>query len=76
MNRVEWSRRFSNVVLKAMERHGYTNKTLSEATGITASAISQYLSGRRIPEIRSIINMAYALNLTVDDLLDHGGPID
>lgn len=71
----EWLNHFANVVRSAMERRGYTNKLLAEKARLSESSISQYLNARQMPNLRAVINLAYALQLSVDDLMDAGGRI-
>lgn len=71
----EWLDHFANVIRAAMDRHGYTNKSLAERARLSESAISQYLNARQMPNLRAVINLAYALQLSVDDLMDAGGRI-
>lgn len=71
----EWLDHFIDVVRAAMERHGYTNRTLAREALISESALSQYLNGKHLPTPRAVINLSYALHLSVDDLMDAGGRI-
>lgn len=71
----EWLDHFANVVRAAMERRGLTNKTLSEKSRLSEAAISRYVNARQMPNLRAVINLAYALQLSVDDLMDAGGRI-
>ena len=71
----EWLDHFVDVVKAAMKRHGYTNKTLAKEALISESALSQYLNGHHLPTPRAVINLSYALQLSVDDLMDAGGRI-
>ena len=42
---------------------------LAEKAGITESAVSYYIAGRRRPNIKALVNMARVLNTTTDYLI-------
>ena len=50
-----------------------TQRELAKAVGITASAITQYETGARKPDIVTLKKLAAALHCTADQLLE---PID
>lgn len=57
-NRKKWTPKpteFSELLKKARTRHhGFTQKSVSEATGIPRARISQYETGARIPSKKNI----------------------
>jgi len=57
-------------VKKLMIKKGYTQKKLSELSGINEASVSRYLNGEREPRIDVIINFAKALNVTPEYILD------
>ena len=46
-----------------------TQKQLAELSGVTESALSHYIKGDRIPSGVASVNVAYALNTTVNYIL-------
>ena len=48
-----------------------TQQELAEKIGVTRSCISQYEIGAREPYLTTLMKIAYALNVTPDDLLDY-----
>ena len=52
-----------------MEEKGLTQKELSQMANITEASMSKYLSGVRTPRIDVIVNIANALEVSVDSLL-------
>ena len=50
------------------KKKGITQKELGAATGITQSAISMYISGRKRPTYNTARKMANVLGITVEDL--------
>lgn len=52
-----------------MNEKGLTQKELSQKANITEASMSKYLSGERTPRIDVIVNVANALEISVDSLL-------
>lgn len=52
-----------------MEEKDLTQKELSQMANITEASMSKYLSGDRTPRIDVIVNIANALEVSVDSLL-------
>ena len=44
---------------------------LADKVGVTRSCISQYEIGAREPDLLTLMKIAYALNVTPDELLDY-----
>ena len=72
MFEAEWLDIFAGNLEDIMKEWGDNQTSLAEAAGLTQAAISQYLSRKRMPNLRSIINLCYALDMTVDELIDFG----
>jgi transcriptional regulator with XRE-family HTH domain len=58
------------VVSDEMARRGWTQKELAERAGITESAVSRYLSGRRTPRLEALRAMAAAFGDPAEDPRD------
>lgn len=56
----------------AMEQADLKQSALSELTGISKAAISQYLSGKNTPSLERIKVLADATGVTFDFLMGHG----
>ena len=50
--------------------------TLAKDSGLSQSSINQYLNKKRVPSIRAIINMTYALGIDMSDFIDFGSMIE
>lgn len=72
MSEQEWIDIFGDNLAEIMAEKGYTQRDLAEATGLSESTISQYINKKRMPTIRAIINMAYELDLSMDEFIDFG----
>lgn len=72
MSEVEWMDIFADNLRDIMIEWGDDQTSLAEAAGITQASISRYLNKKQMPDLRSIINLSYALDMTVDELIDFG----
>lgn len=75
MTEVEWLDTFAGNLVSLMQERGYSQGDLAEESGLDESSISRYINGRRLPNIRAIINIAYALDCDVNELIDFGDRI-
>lgn len=75
MSEMEWLQIFGNNLLYHMQTRGMSQRDLAEATDLTQASISRYSSGRQMPGIKAIVNMANALGCTTDELIDFGSMI-
>ena len=57
---------FSQRLKKAMDEQRVTQSDLSTLTGLGKSSISQYLSGKNEPKVKTMTLIADALNVSVD----------
>ncbi len=57
-------------VTELMKQRGITQKQLSQLSGITESSISRYLHSNQRPRMDIVVNIARALQVQTDYLLD------
>lgn len=76
MSKIEWMEIFSGNLRELMKEQEYTQRELSENSGIPESSICRYLKAERIPSATVILNLSYALDCDVVDLIDFGDTID
>lgn len=67
---------YSQRLKQVMDKQGFNQAQLAEAAGVGRSAISQYLSGKYIPSAQRSKELADALGVPVDYLLDLDADID
>ena len=72
MTEIEWRKIFKDRLSFMMRRANLTRRELVEKSGVSEPAISNYLSGRKTPGIKTTIALAYALGCTIEDLVDYG----
>ena len=60
---------FSDNLRYMMSEHYINQSELSKESGISRQAINSYLNARRMPSLKAVINLSYALNCDLDDLV-------
>lgn len=76
MTETEWIEIFRKNLVELMAERGYSQGDLAESIGVADATISRYLNGERMPNIKSIVNLAYELDVPLDDLIDFGDRIE
>jgi transcriptional regulator with XRE-family HTH domain len=75
MSEKEWLDIFADNLRSIMEDVGVSQRELADRIGVSESAISKYIHKIQMPGIRVIVNLAYALNCSTDELIDFGDAI-
>ena len=75
MTELEWLEIFSTNLRELIDKKKITQKELAIMSGLSEGAISYYVHGQKIPSLRAIINIAYALQISIDELIDFGDAI-
>ena len=60
---------FSNNLRYAMRDANMTQRELADASGLDESVISRYLRKQVMPTTKGLINIAYALDCRIEDLV-------
>lgn len=69
MREIEFIDIFSDNLQYSMQYANMTQRELADASGIDESVISRYLRKQRMPSVRCLVNIAYALNCDIQDLI-------
>ena len=72
----EWKDIFGDNLVSLLRERRMTQVDLAIESGISASMISDYINKRSVPGLPAVINIAYALDVAVDELVDFEEPID
>jgi transcriptional regulator with XRE-family HTH domain len=72
----EWIDNFGDNLVEILEEKGMTQNDLVRDSGISAGSINAYIHKQSPPGIKAIINIAYALDMSVDELVDFGDRIE
>ena len=76
MTEVEWLEVFGDNLYEMILESGYTQNELADKAGLSQAAISGYINNRKMPGIKAIVNLSYALDCRIDDLIDFGDMIE
>lgn len=76
MSELEWLDIFGDNLAEMLEYANMSQRDLADEAGLSESTISNYINKRKIPSLRAIINIAYALDCDLTDLIDFGDKID
>ena len=69
MSEVEFIDIFGDNLRSLMEERGYTRRELARESRISHVTISRYLNKERMPTAKSLVNLAFALECDLDDLV-------
>lgn len=69
MTETELMKEVGSNIQNMMDEWGMTQKELADATGISKSTISRYISGDLLPSLKNLLNIAYELECDTTDLL-------
>ena len=75
MTRGSWKSAFGDNLASILNEKGISQRQLSKDSGVTIGMISDYINKFAAPNIFAIINIAYALDIDVDELMDFGDRI-
>lgn len=76
MTEIKWIDIFGDNLLELMKETNMTQRELAKEARLSESTISRFISKQQMPSVRAIVNIAYALNCSVVDLVDFGDDID
>ncbi len=65
---------FSYQLTRIMDMRGITQKELASTIGIAGASISRYVTGNREPDIRTLVKLAEALHVSIDELVGFDVP--
>ena len=70
MTELEWMDSVGDNLRDILKEYGMTQRQLAEETGLTEATISNYINKRKIPSMRAIVNIANALDISTDELIN------
>lgn len=76
MTESRWRKFFSIRLQELILERGMTENSLSTVSGLGQPAIWKYTHCLRTPSALSILKLAYALDVTTDELIDFGETVD
>ena len=75
MSEMEWLTIFAKNLMYHLQMHGISQSELARRAGLEQGSISRYTSASQMPGIKAIINIANALGISIDELIDFGSII-
>ena len=72
----EWSDNFSENLVGLLNDRRMSQHELARESGVSVGSISSYINKNSLPGIKAIINLAFALDVDVNELIDFGDVID
>lgn len=75
MTEQEWLDIFADNLVDMLKEARMTQRELADDTGLSEGTISAYINKRKMPGIRAIVNIGYALDCDLNDLIDFGDRI-
>jgi transcriptional regulator with XRE-family HTH domain len=70
MTQLEWKIMFSDNLCSILNEKGMTQADLARDSGLSPSRINEYIKQNATPTVFAIINIAYALDIDVNELID------
>ena len=76
MTQEAWKRIFADNLVDILNEKGMSQRQLAKDSGVSPAMISEYINRIRIPGLPAVINIAYALDMDVSELVDFDERID
>ena len=70
MTQEQWKTIFAENLIDILNEKGMSQRQLARDSGISTAMISEYINKIRMPGLAAAINMAYALDMDVGELVD------
>lgn len=71
----EWLNIFAGNLVSLLNDARMSQKELAEITHLSEGTISGYIHKKYMPKPKALINIAYALDISLDELMDFGAEI-
>lgn len=72
MSEVEWIDIFGDNLRDILKEQNMSRRELAQVLGISEATVSRYINKKQMPTMEVIVNMAYELSISVDELIDFG----
>lgn len=70
MTQETWKRIFARNLTDILADKGMSQRQLAMDSGVSTAMISDYVNGVSMPGLAAAVNMAYALDMDVSELID------
>lgn len=75
MTETQWLDIFGDNLKSLLAGAFMSQRELADAAGLAESTISSYINKRKLPSLKAIINIAHALDISIDELINFDEPI-
>lgn len=72
MSEVEWMDIFGDNLRDILKEQNMSRRELAQVLGISEATVSRYINKKQMPTMEVVVNMAYELSISVDELIDFG----
>lgn len=76
MSKIEWMEMFGDNLKSLLDEKRISQQGFAQELGISESTVSNYILGKRMPDVRMILKISYILDCDLYDLIDFGEMID
>ena len=76
MTEIEWLDIFGDNLRDMLAEVGMSQSDLADEIGLNKSLVSRYVNKQRIPNLMTIIKIAYVLDCDISELVDFGETIE
>ena len=75
MSELEWIDIFGDNLADMIDSANMSQRELADATCLSEASISRYINKQMAPSFKAIVNIAYVLDCSIEDLIDFGDMI-
>ena len=75
MSEVEWMDIFGDNLRDILKEQNMSRRELAQVLGVSEATISNYINKKQMPTMEVIVNMAYELSMSIDELIDFGDTV-
>lgn len=75
MSEVEWMDIFGDNLRDILKEQNMSRRELAQVLDLSEATISNYINKKQMPTMEVIVNMAYELSMSIDELIDFGDTV-
>lgn len=75
MSEVEWMDIFGDNLRDILKEQNMPRRELAQVLDLSEATISNYINKKQMPTMEVIVNMAYELSMSIDELIDFGDTV-
>lgn len=72
MSEIEWMDIFGDNLRDILKEQNMSRRELAQVLDLSEATISNYINKKQMPTMEVIVNMAYELSMSIDELIDFG----